>query len=113
MSTSIATIYAPFILGASRGGRDRMETLASRARAVLFEPRATFKEVDSEFTKPGAIWGRYVLPLAAIGPLAGAVGRFVFGRRIAGTTLPESVTLSGAITWFVIALALTLLSVFV
>src|SRR6266446_1621376 len=57
-----------------------------RARAVLFEPRATFKEVDSEFTKPGAIWGRYVLPLAAIGPLAGAVGRLVFGKRIAGTS---------------------------
>jgi len=90
-----------------------METMVSRARGVLFEPRATFKEVDSEFTKPGAIWGRYVLPLAAIGPLAGAVGRFVFGRRIAGTTLPESVTISGAITWGVIALALTLLSVFV
>src|SRR5205809_448836 len=40
MSTSIATIYAPFILGASRGGRARMETLASRARSVPFEPLA-------------------------------------------------------------------------
>jgi hypothetical protein len=90
-----------------------METTISRARAVLFEPRATFKEVDSEFTKPGALWGRYILPLAVIGPLAGAVGRFIFGKRIAGTSLPESVPLSGAITWFVISLALTLLAVFV
>ena len=90
-----------------------METLASRARAVLFEPRATFKAVDAEFTKPGEIWGRYILPLATIGPLAGAVGRLVFGKRIAGTTLPESVSVGAAATWFVIALVLTLAGVFV
>lgn len=90
-----------------------METTVSRARAVLFEPRATFKEVDSEFTKPGALWGRYILPLALIGPLAGAVGRLLFGKRIAGTSLPESISISGAVTWFVIALVLTLLAVFV
>ena len=90
-----------------------METTVSRARSVLFEPRATFKEVDSEFTKPGAIWGRYILPLALIGPLAGAVGRFIFGKRIAGTSLPESVSLSGAITWGVISLLLALAAVFV
>ncbi len=99
--------------GGSFGGEIGMETLVGRARGVLFEPRATFKEVESEFTKPGAIWGRYVLPLAAIGPLAGAVGRFLFGRRIAGTTLPGVVTLSGALTWGVIALVLGLASVFV
>jgi Yip1-like protein len=89
-----------------------METLVSRAREVLFEPRATFKEVDTEFTKPGAIWGRYVLPLALIGPLAGAVGRFIFGKRVAGMSLPESLSLSGAVTWAVIALALTLVALF-
>ncbi len=90
-----------------------METTVSRARAVLFEPRGTFKEVDSEFTKPGALWGRYILPLAMIGPLAGAVGRLLFGKRIAGTSLPESVSISGAVTWCLISLALTLLAVFV
>jgi len=90
-----------------------METTVSRARAILFEPRATFKEVDAEFTKPGAIWGRYILPLVTIGPLAGAVGRFIFGKRIAGRSLAESVPLTGAVMWFVIALALQLAAVFV
>jgi len=89
-----------------------METTVGRVRAVLFEPRATFKEVDSEFTKPGALWGKYILPLAAIGPLAGAVGRLIFGKRIAGTSLPESLPIDGAIIWFVIALALQLIAVF-
>ena len=89
-----------------------METLASRARSVLFEPRATFKEVDAEFTKPGAIWGRYVLPLAAIGPIAGAIGRLVFGQRIALTTLTSSVSISDAITWAIISFLLSLAAVF-
>jgi len=101
-----------FYLGGSFGEGRGMETMVGRARAVLFEPRATFKEVESEFTKPGTIWGRYILPLAAIGPLAGAVGRFVFGRRIAGTTVPGAFTVTDAITWFAIALALTLVAVF-
>ena len=88
-----------------------METTVGRARGVLFEPRATFKEVDSEFTKPGAIWGRYILPLALLGPLAGAVGRLVFGKRIAGMSLPESLSITGAITWFGISLVLQLAAV--
>jgi len=90
-----------------------METTVGRARAILFEPRATFKEVDSEFTKPGALWGRYILPLALIGPLAGAVGRLIFGKRIAGTSLAESLSIGGAVTWAVIALVLALAAIFV
>jgi len=90
-----------------------METLASRARSVLFEPRATFKEVDGEFTKPGAIWGRYILPLAALGPIAGGIGRLVFGQRIALTTLTSSVSISAAITWAIISFLLSLAAVFV
>jgi hypothetical protein len=89
-----------------------METMASRARAILFEPRAAFKEVDTEFTKPGAIWGRYILPLAAIGPIAGAIGRLVFGKRIALTTLTSSVSISDAVTWAIISYLLALAAVF-
>ena len=102
----------PFYLGGFLSGEIGMETTVSRARAVLFEPRATFKEVDSEFTKPGAIWGRYILPLALLGPLAGAIGRLVFGKRIAGMSLPESVSITGATIWFGISLVLQLAAVF-
>jgi hypothetical protein len=90
-----------------------METLPSRAKAVLFEPRSTFKEVDAEFTKPGTIWGRYVLPLALIGPLAGAIGRLVFGKRIGGTSLADTMSINGAVTYFLISLILALVSVWV
>jgi hypothetical protein len=90
-----------------------METLVSRAKSVLFEPRTTFKAVDTEFTKPGEIWSKYIIPLAAIGPIAGAVGRFIFGKRIAGQTIGQTVDLTGAITYAVISFVLALVAVFV
>lgn len=90
-----------------------METMTSRARDVLFEPRSTFKEVESEYTKAGSIWGKYILPLAAIGPLTGAIGRLVFGQRIGGTSLSDRVSITGAATYFTISLTLALGSVFV
>lgn len=90
-----------------------METMASRARAVLFEPRVTFKEVDSEFTKPGTIWGKYVIPLALLGPVAGAVGRFVFGKRLGGQTPGDPVSLTGALIWGVVAFIIALAAIFI
>jgi hypothetical protein len=90
-----------------------MEALTSRVKGILFEPRATWKEIDSEFIKPGELWGKYIIPLAAVGPLAGAVGRLVFGKRIAATTLTDSVSISDAVTWGLIAFGLSLLSVFI
>jgi len=90
-----------------------METMASRARAVLFEPRATFKEVDAEFTKPGDIWGKYILPLAAVGPLAGAVGRFIFGRRLGGQTPGDPVSFTGALIWGLVAFVIALAAIFI
>ena len=90
-----------------------MESLASRAKGVMFEPRATFKEVESEFTKPGEIWGKYVIPLALIGPVMGALSRFVFGRRLGGATLGEPVTLVGALMWGAVAFLIALAAIFI
>ena len=99
--------------GRPKGVGGRMESTIGRARDVLFMPRATFKEVSSEFTHTSAVWGRYILPLTLIGPLAGAIGRFIFGQRIGGTSLATSVSITGALTWALIALLLQLAAVFV
>ena len=34
-----------------------METLVSRVKGMMLEPRVTWKEIDGEFTKGGDIWG--------------------------------------------------------
>lgn len=90
-----------------------METMVSRARAILFEPRATFKEVEAEFTKPGTIWGKYVIPLAVIGPLAGALGRLIFGKRLGGQTPGDPVSLGGALIWGAVAFIIALVAIFI
>jgi hypothetical protein len=90
-----------------------METMIGRAKGMLLEPRATWKEADAEFTKPGEIWGKYIVPLAAIGPLALAVGMILFGRRVPFTALTQPVSITTAVSSAVAAYVLALLSVFV
>jgi hypothetical protein len=89
-----------------------METLTSRVRGILLEPRATWKEVDGEFTKSGELWGKYIIPLAAIGAIASFVGLLLFGQRIAFTSLTNPVPLSTAIARGVATYVLALLVVF-
>jgi len=90
-----------------------METMISRVKGIMLEPRATWKEIDGEFTKSGEVWGKYIIPLAAIGPIAGLVGMILFGKRIAFTSLTTSVPITTAISAAVAAFVLALLSVFV
>lgn len=90
-----------------------METMTGRVKGMLLEPRTTWKEIDTEFTKPGEIWGKYIIPLAAIGPIALTVGLLMFGQRIAFTSLTSSVTLTGAISAGIGSYVLALLMVFV
>ena len=90
-----------------------METMIGRAKGMLLEPRATWKEIDTEFTKGGEIWGKYIIPLAAIGPLAATVGMILFGRRVPLTSLTTPVTITTAISSGIASYVLALLSVFV
>jgi Yip1-like protein len=89
-----------------------METMIGRAKGILLEPRATWKEIDSEFTKPGEVWGKYIIPLALIRPIAGMIGMFIFGKRVPFTSLTNPAPLSTVISSGVAALVVALLSVF-
>lgn len=51
----------------------------NRLKGILLQPGSTWKAIDGEFTKPATIYKGWVLPLALIGPLCGAVGTLVFG----------------------------------
>lgn len=87
--------------------------LIDRVKSILLQPRPTWREIDTEFTKPGEIWGKYIMPLAAIGPIFGTIGMLIFGQRIAFTSLTNPVPMSTAITRGVAAYVLALLSTFV
>jgi hypothetical protein len=87
--------------------------MISRVKGIMLEPRATWKEIDTEFTKSGEVWGKYIIPLAAIGPIAGMVGMFIFGKRVPFTSLTNPVPISTVISAGVATFVLALLSVFV
>ncbi|HKA59486.1 MAG TPA: Yip1 family protein [Gemmatimonadales bacterium] len=89
-----------------------METLTSRVKAILLEPRTTWREIDTEFTKPGAVWARYVFPLASLGALARTIGMIIFGKQVALTSLTNPVGLSTAVVSGVVVLVVAILSVF-
>jgi hypothetical protein len=54
---------------------------------MLFRPTATWRSVAAEPADARALILGYVAPLAAIGPVCGAVGLQVFGASIAGIHL--------------------------
>jgi hypothetical protein len=90
-----------------------METLTSRVKDIMLQPRRTWKEIDAEFIKPAELWGKYILPLAAIGPLFITISWLVFGKPVALTSLTNPVPIATAITRGLAEYVLLLLSVFV
>jgi hypothetical protein len=51
----------------------------NRLKGILLQPGSTWKTIDGEFTKPAVLYKGWVLPLALIGPICGALGTLVFG----------------------------------
>src|SRR3989442_14134211 len=53
----------------------------ARARNLMLTPNQEWPTIAAEFTTPGPIYGRFLLPMAAIGPVAATLGTVVFGVR--------------------------------
>ena len=53
--------------------------LVARAKAILTSPRTEWPVIDAEPLDLGQLLTGYVLPLAAIGPIASAIGWTLFG----------------------------------
>ncbi|MGH7607138.1 MAG: Yip1 family protein, partial [Gemmatimonadales bacterium] len=87
--------------------------LTGRVKSILLQPRQTWRTIDTEFTKPADVWGRYVLPLAALGPVAVTISWIIFGKPVLATSLTNRVPVSTAITRGVTEYVLTVLAVFV
>jgi hypothetical protein len=81
--------------------------LIERAKNILMSPRAEWARIATESTGLGALLTGYVLPLAAIGALAGVIGSMLFLGMLFGAA-----GLIPAIVGAVISVAITLLSVF-
>jgi hypothetical protein len=71
--------------------------LFARAKAILMTPRQEWVVIDAEPVNVGALLMGYVLPLAAIGPIASFIGFSLFGfgglfRLSIGTGISLAIT---------------------
>jgi hypothetical protein len=66
--------------------------MIGRVRGLLTEPRAEWERIGADRTSARDMVYGWVLPLAAIGPIARAIGSRVFGWGNYGLTLTPSVT---------------------
>lgn len=53
--------------------------MVARVKALLTNPAATWDQIDAEPATVGGLFRGWVLPLAAIPAVAGAIGLFIFG----------------------------------
>lgn len=81
-------------------------SLTDRVKNILVQPKDEWGRIDAEPATVAGIFKSYVVPLAAIGPIAGLIGMSVFGIRLFGFTyrLSFGAALSTAIASYVAAL---------
>jgi len=87
--------------------------LIDRVKRILLSPQPEWEVIEGEATTPSALYTGYIMPLAAIGPIATVIGSSVFGIRVplGGTTY--GVPIGSAITGAIVTYVLTLVGVYV
>ena len=85
--------------------------LVERVRQLLLSPRTEWEVIDAESTTPAALYTGYVMPLAAIGPIAQVIGYTVFGITVPflGTF---RVPIGSAVTTAIVTYILTLIGTY-
>ena len=80
--------------------------LIARTKAIVTAPAAEWSRIAGEADSVQGVFTRYVMPLAAIGPICGFVGGQLFGVGILGFRYHPTLLggLSTAITQYVLAL---------
>jgi len=82
---SPVAVAAPAIAAPAVGESDTgaaAHSLVARVKAILLSPSTEWPLIAAEPSSAGAIYGRYVAPLAAIGVVAGFVGHTVIGFNV-------------------------------
>jgi hypothetical protein len=80
--------------------------LLDRVKNILLSPKAEWEVIDAEPTTVADLYKEYVIPLAAVGPVASAIGALVFGFRAFGMTYrpPFGSVLSSAVVTYLLTL---------
>src|SRR5713226_3406041 len=88
--------------------RRNVMALVDRVKNILLQPNAEWAAIASELTNMGTLYRSYIIPLAAIAPICGAIGWSVFGISLPFTgsvRLPLTTALTNAAIMYALALA--------
>jgi len=83
-----------------------------RARRLLLQPSAEWAVIAPEFTTPGPIYGRYLIPMAAIGPVAATLGTIISGGERSSLAGTYTISVADAVTAGVLEYGLNLIAVY-
>ena len=86
--------------------------LIDRVKRILLSPRPEWEVIDTEPTTPAQLYTGYIMPLAAIGPIAQIIGYSVFGISVPFTGTYR-VPMGSAITSGLVTYVLSLVAVYV
>jgi hypothetical protein len=84
--------------------------LVDRVKRILLSPRTEWPVIEAEPTTPAQLYTSYIMPLAAIGPIAQIIGYSVFGISVPfmGTyRVPIGSAITSGVVNYVLALAAT------
>jgi hypothetical protein len=82
--------------------------LIDRAKAILLQPKEEWQVINTEHTTPAELYTSYIVPLAAIGPVASLIGLSIVGIRLPslGTyRMPLGTSLAHAVARYLMTLA--------
>src|SRR5260370_2639968 len=86
--------------------------LVECVKKILLEPDAEWSVIASELTNTVSLYRSYILPLAAIAPICGAIGWLVFGVPVPFTgtiRLPLTTALTNAAIMYALSLVMVFL----
>jgi hypothetical protein len=86
--------------------------LVDRVKRILLSPKTEWEVIDAEAATPSELYTRYIMPLAAIGPIAQLIGFSVFGITVpfVGTyRVPIGSAITQAVVSYLLMLAGTYL----
>ena len=89
----------------------KANTLVARVKAILISPNTEWDVIEHEPATTGGLYGGYVVPLAAIGPVCAAIGAIVFGYGGFGFSFHPNIVF--VIASAVVRYILSLIGVFV
>jgi hypothetical protein len=89
---------------------DASPSLAARAKGILVAPQAEWPKIAAETETVQGVFTRYVVPLAAIGPIFAFIGGQLFGVGVLGFRYHP--TLLGGLAAAITTYVLSLLSIF-